>query len=469
VEDLSFNIIEPTGVIIQLVNRSIVHPLGILEDVLVQIHELIFLVDFYVLDMKNKTSSKGSTLILGRSFLITTRIKIDMYPGTLSMEFDVADVSILLIWLTLSALVMKIRVAIDVGPEVVEVAASEPPSPSIMQPPTLKLKPLPEHLKYAYLEDDQKLPDIIGGGSSTSEVATKAADPTILDVVSLVQVVPKKSRMTVVKNQNDELVPTRIQNNYKKLNQTTRKNHFPLPFINQVLERLVDHLRFPIWHISLHKDATRHIQCPKHLPKRVAWRPLWTIFMVYSHSFDECLESLFRVLDRCIETNLVLNFEKCHFMVTKGIVLGHLVSNRGIEVDKDKIDIIASFSHPTSVREPCIEAFQELKKRLTTTPILQAPDCELPFELMCDASNLELGVVFGQRIGKLSHVIAYASCTMDSAQANYTTTKKELLAIIFALDKFCSYLLGSKFFVFTDHVYLKFLLKKLDAKPRLIR
>ncbi|RDX79236.1 Retrovirus-related Pol polyprotein from transposon opus, partial [Mucuna pruriens] len=101
-------------------------------------------------------------------------------------------------------------------------------------------------------------------------------------------------------------------------------------------------------------------------------------FIVYGLSFDACLESLSRVLDRPIETKLVLNFEKCHFMVTKGIVLGHLVSNRGIKVDKAKIGIMSSLSHPASMREdmdivvdkPCIKAFQELKKRVTTTPIL---------------------------------------------------------------------------------------------------
>ncbi|RDX84253.1 Retrovirus-related Pol polyprotein from transposon 17.6, partial [Mucuna pruriens] len=200
-------------------------------------------------------------------------------------------------------------------------------------------------------------------------------------------------------------------------------------------------------------------------------------FMVYDPSFDACLESLSIVLDRCIQTNLVLNFEKCHFMVVEGITLGHLVFNKGIKVDKAKIDIISSLSHPASVRKvrsflgharfyrkfiqnfitiPCIEAFQKLKKRLTTTPILQALDWELPFELMCDVSNLAPGVVLGQQVGKCSH-------------ANYTTIAKEVLTIVFALDKFHSYFVGSKIIVFFDHATLKLLLKKLDAKPRLIR
>ncbi|RDX86932.1 Retrovirus-related Pol polyprotein, partial [Mucuna pruriens] len=90
---------------------------------------------------------------------------------------------------------------------------------------------------------------------------------------------------------------------------------------------------------------------------------------------------------------------------------------------------------------------------------------------MCDASNSTLGAVLGQRarVGQPVHVIAYASRTMDLAQQNYTTTEKELLAIVFALDKFRSYLLGSKIIVFSNHATLRYLLKKPNAKPRLIR
>ncbi|RDX97050.1 Retrovirus-related Pol polyprotein from transposon opus, partial [Mucuna pruriens] len=171
-------------------------------------------------------------------------------------------------------------------------------------------------------------------------------------------------------------------------------------------------------------------------------------FTMYVDTFDACLRNLARVLKRCIETDLVLNFEKCHFMVTEGIVLGHLVSSRGIEVDKAKIDIIASLPNPASVRDvrsflehasfykrfiknfrktalslpkllqkdvefvfnkECIQAFEELKTRLTSMPILQAPNWELPFELMCDASNSALGAVLGQQdeVGQPAHVITY--------------------------------------------------------------
>ncbi|XP_027356742.1 uncharacterized protein LOC113866050 [Abrus precatorius] len=144
----------------------------------------------------------------------------------------------------------------------------------------------------------------------------------------------------------------------------------------------------------------------------------------------------------------------------EGVVLGHLISERGIQVDKAKIDVISSLSYPASVQEvrsflghadSCKEALEELRRRLTTAPTMQPPDWELPFELMCDASDFALGAALSQRVGKFPHVIAYASRNLDAAQINYITIEKELLAIVFALDKFRSYLLGSKITV-ADHL-----------------
>ncbi|XP_052724070.1 uncharacterized protein LOC128193915 [Vigna angularis] len=192
-------------------------------------------------------------------------------------------------------------------------------------------------------------------------------------------------------------------------------------------------------------------------------------FTVYGSSFDTCLDSLEKVLKRCIETNLVLNFEKCHFMVEQGLVLGHIISSKGIEVDPAKISVISKLPYPSCVQEvrsflghagfyrrfikdfsqkalplskllqkdidfdfddKCKQAFDRLKEALTTTPIIQAPDWTAPFVLMCDASNYALGAVLMQKIDKLPRVIYYASKTLDAAQANYTTTEKELLAIV---------------------------------------
>ncbi|MBE2321326.1 hypothetical protein DVA67_035755 [Solirubrobacter sp. CPCC 204708] len=106
---------------------------------------------------------------------------------------------------------------------------------------------------------------------------------------------------------------------------------------------------------------------------------------------------------------------------------------------------------------------------LTTAPVMRAPDWSLPFELMCDASDFALGAVLGQRVDKAPYVIHYASKTLNDAQLNYTTTEKEMLAVVFALDKFRSYLWGSKTIVYSDHAALRYLLSKKETKPKLIR
>ena len=226
---------------------------------------------------------------------------------------------------------------------------------------------------------------------------------------------------------------------------------------------------------------------------------------VYGGSFEECLGNLETVLHRYIEKNLVLNWEKCHFMVNQGIVLGHVISNRGIEVDKAKIELISKLPSPSNVKavrqflghagfyrrfikdfskiekplykllekdvkftwdEECQKSFEELKSHLTTAPIVRAPNWQLPFKVMCDAIDLAIEAVLGQREDGKLYVVYYASKTLNEAQRNYTTTEKELLAVVYALDKFCAY---SNIIIFTDHSALKYLLTKKDAKARLIR
>ena len=106
---------------------------------------------------------------------------------------------------------------------------------------------------------------------------------------------------------------------------------------------------------------------------------------------------------------------------------------------------------------------------MTSAPVIQPPNWDLPFEIMCDASDYAVRAVLGQRVGKLPHVIYYASRTLNDAQLNCSTTEKELLAVIFALEKFCSYLIGSKVIIYSNHAAIRYLLIKKDVKPRLIR
>ncbi|GKB60999.1 reverse transcriptase domain-containing protein [Tanacetum coccineum] len=142
-----------------------------------------------------------------------------------------------------------------------------------------------------------------------------------------------------------------------------------------------------------------------------------------------------------------------------------LVFGAGIEVDRAKIDVIAKLPYQTNVKG----AFNILKEKLTTTPIIISPDWNMPFELMCDASDFAVGAVLGQRIDGKFKPIYYANKSLNNAQEHYTTTEKELLAVVFSFDKFRPYIILSKTVVYTDHSALEYLFSKQDAKPRLIR
>nr|GEV17866.1 hypothetical protein [Tanacetum cinerariifolium] len=195
-------------------------------------------------------------------------------------------------------------------------------------------------------------------------------------------------------------------------------------------------------------------------------------------------------------------------MVKEGIILGHKISKKGIEVDKAKIEVISKLPHLTTVKgicsflghagfyrrfikdfskisrpmthlleknspfifsNECIQAFRTLKENLTEAPILIAPNWDQPFEIMCDASDYAVGAVLGQRVEKHFWPIHYASKTMNQAETNYTTTKKEMLAVVYAFEKFRSYLIMDKSIVYTDHSALKYLFAEKDAKTRLLR
>ncbi|KAI5313293.1 hypothetical protein L3X38_042467 [Prunus dulcis] len=334
------------------------------------------------------------------------------------------------------------------------VSSSTKLEPSIITPPKLELKPLPNHLKYTYLGANETLPVIIAASltsheedslievlkehktalgwtiadikgispsmcmhrilmeedSKPSRDAQRRLNPNMKEVVraevlklldvgiiypisdskwvSPVQVVPKKSGITVVKNEKNELVPTRtitgwrVCIDYRKLNTSTRKDHFPLPFIDQMLDRLSGHAYYCFLDgfsgynqipIAPEDQEKTTFTCPfgtfayRRMPFGLCNAPatfqrcmmaifsdmverFMEVFMddfsVFGSSFDDCLHHLSLVLTRCQETNLILNWEKCHFMVRQGIVLGHVVSNKGIQVDKTKINIITNLPPP---------------------------------------------------------------------------------------------------------------------------
>ena len=332
------------------------------------------------------------------------------------------------------------------------------PVPSVEQPPKKEQKPLPSHLKYAYLGVASTLPvnisasltaleeekllrvlrdhkhalgwslaDLKGirpsmcmhrilleDGNKPSVEEQRRLNPTMKEVVrkevlkwidigviypisdsawvSPVQVVPKKGGTTVIRAENNILLPSltvngwRICIDYRKLNKATRKDHLPLSFLDQMLDRLVGHEYYCFLDgysgynqiaIAPEDQEKTTFTCPygtfafRRMPFGVCNAPgtfqrcmmaifsdmvektieiFMDDFSVLGNSFDNCLENLRFVLVRCEETNLVLNWENCHFMVQEGIVLGHRISARGIEVDRVKIEAIEKLPRPSSVK-----------------------------------------------------------------------------------------------------------------------
>ncbi|KAL4369653.1 hypothetical protein GQ457_05G021940 [Hibiscus cannabinus] len=377
--------------------------------------------------------------------------------------------------------------------------------PSIEQPPKLELKQLPEQLKYAYLGNNETLPVIISSKLQTDQeerlIATlrqnkEALGWTIADIKGISPTICMHKIL--------------LEDNHKPTVDAQRRlNQAMKDVVRKEILKWLD-AGYNQIAIAPEDQSKTTFTCPygtfafRRMPFGLCNAPATfqrcmtaifsdlnedclEIFMddfsTFGEDFDNCLSNLEKVLKRCKETNLVLNWEKCHFMVDEGIVLGHKISSKGMEVDKAKIEVISKLPPPTTVKgirsflghagfyrrfiedfskitkplcslleqgrpfefnEDCTKAFNLLKQKLVTAPIVEPPDWKLPFELMCDASDYVVGAVLGQRKWKIFHPIYYASKTLNDAQVSYTTTEKEMLAVIFAFDKFRSYLIGTK-------------------------
>nr|GEW09838.1 reverse transcriptase domain-containing protein [Tanacetum cinerariifolium] len=338
------------------------------------------------------------------------------------------------------------------------------------KPPEVKLKDLPPHLEYAFLGDNNKWPVIIAKDLSVDEKSAllkillkedytpkvqslRRVNPKIHDVikkeveklldaglinlisdspwVSLIHCVPKKRGMTVITNDENELVSTRLVTgwrvciDYHKLNEATRKDHFPLSFMDQMLERLIGNEYY-----CFLDGFSGYFQIPID-PKdqeKTTFTCSYGTFAYKRMPFRLC--------------NVQGTFQRCMMAIF------HDMIEQTMEVFMDNFSVFG---------------------KLTEAPILIAPDWDQPFELMCDESDFTVGAVLGQRIEKHFRPIHYVSKTMSKAEANYTTTKKEMLAVVYAFEKFCSYLIMNKSIVYTDHLALKYLFAKKDAKARLLR
>eukprot|EP00253_Pinus_taeda_P022803 PITA_22803 len=336
----------------------------------------------------------------------------------------------------------------------------------------------------------------------------------------------------------------RVCVDYRALNKATQKDHFPLPFIDQVLDNLAGKKFF-----SFLDGFSRYNQikiAPQDQDKTTFTNPWGTFayrvlpfglcnapatfqravigifsdmindsleifmddFTPYGTTFEDALQNLEKVLKRCIEEHLALSTKKCHMMMNEGIVLGHLVSFLGIQVDLAKIQVIQTLPIPktqTDVRhflghagyyrrfiknfykiayplfvlltknvefkwtDDCEKAFNELKHQLSTTPILGGPDWALPFHISSDASDTAIGAVLGQEENSLPYAIYFISKNMVPAELNYTVTEKEFLAVIYAINKFRHYITGYTTFVHTDHSAIKYLMNKSVTNARVTK
>ncbi|XP_061374216.1 uncharacterized protein LOC133316477 [Gastrolobium bilobum] len=485
---LGINKLKTTNVILHLADRSIKRPEGVVEDVLVKVDKFIFPVDFVILDMEEEDTE--SLLFLGRTFLATARSLIDVEQGKLMLRVNEETITIDVFEAIKHPVDVEDCFKVDVIQEAAEEVIEEENSsleedkfkeetsveyykeePKLEElekkvddipkgAPKVELKELPSNLKYVFLGDDQTYPAIISALLSEREevklikvlkknktaMGWSFSDLKDSAWVSPVQTVPKKGGMTLVRNKNNELIPTRTVTgwrmciDYRRLNLATRKDHFPIPFLDQMLERLAGHAFYCF--LDGYSGYNQIVVAPEDQEKTAFTCP-YGIFAYQRMPFGLC--------------NAPATFQ------------------RGIEVDKAKISVIEKLPPPINVKgvrsflghagfyrrfikyfskiakplckllgkeqefmftDECLHAFNILKEKLITAPIIMAPDFSLPFELMCEASDYAVGVVLGQRKDKLLHVIYYASKILNDAQKNYATTEKELLAIVYAFDKF---------------------------------
>nr|XP_009589753.1 uncharacterized protein LOC104087065 [Nicotiana tomentosiformis] len=454
-----------TTVIIQLVDRSLAYPEGVIEVVLVQVGSFIFPADFIILDYE---LDQEVPFILGRPFLATGRATIDVCEGKMTMRvgdrvevFNVykalrlpahyEELSMISMVESDTTSLVPYMSPIDpleralIGDEedsedemmreieqVFNMSCSyvhefgkfeeldrpvtlTPPKPSIEETLKLELKPLPAHMRYAYLGNSETLPVII------SSSLTNTQEEKLLKVLREHK---KAIGWTIVdiKGISPSFCIHKIfleDGHCPSVEQQRRLNPIMKEVVKKEVIKLLD--AGIIFSIS---DSNWIVICPQNQEKTTFTYPYGT-FAFKRMSFGLCNEPA--TFQRLLEKNVTFNFD-----------------------------------------DACLIAFEELKNKLVVAPIIVASDWSLPFELMCDVSDHAIGAVLGQRKDNMFYSIYYASKTLDDAQLNYTTTEKELLAVVWAFEKFRAYLVGTKIIVHTDHTTIRYLLTKKESKARLM-
>nr|GEW23725.1 transposon Ty3-I Gag-Pol polyprotein [Tanacetum cinerariifolium] len=429
---------------LELADRSISRLIGVAKDVYFKVGKFHFPADFVVVDFD---VDPRVPLILERSFLKTGKALIDVFKGELTLRVGKEAITFNLDQTSRYSANYNDMMANRI--DVIDMACEE------------------------YSQEVIDFSDMIASGNPTPYY------DLIVSTTSLTLTPFRNSDFLL--EEVDAFLALEDDPTSSEVDQSY--DHFPLPFMDQMLERLASneyyhfldgfsgYFQIPI---DLKDQEKTTFTCPYgtfayyRMPFGLCNAPgtfqrcmmaifhdmiekTMEVFMedfsVFGNPFQTCLPYLERTLKRCEDTNLCLNWEKSHFMVKEGIVLGHKISKEGIEVDKAKVDMIAKLPHPTTVKG--IHSF------LGHSGFYR--------------SDFAIGAVLEQRQEKYFRPIHYASKTMTEAESNYTTMEKEMLAVVYAFKKFRSYLIMNKSIVYTDHSALKYLFAKKESKARLIR
>ncbi|GJR73610.1 DNA-directed DNA polymerase [Tanacetum coccineum] len=517
----------PTCMTLELANRSVAYPAGIAEDVFVQVGKFTFPADFivvdYNVDLRVPLILRRPFLRTARA-LVDVHEKFYNSLGSAPNRCIYASEGDILFLEELlnDDLTNDLLPPKELKNDEIKTAKS-----SIEDPFELELKDLPPHLEYAFLKGTSKLPVIIAKDLKREEKdqlvkVLKSHKRAIAWKISDIMAIDPNFCTHKILMEDDFKPDVQHQRRVnQKINEVIKAEVIKLLDVGLIYPISDSPLVSPVhvvpkkggMTVMLERLAGNEFYCfldgfsgyfqipidPQDQEKTTFTCPYGT----FAYAILSLLPLQFRQDAQMVEdTNLSSIREKCHFMVKEGIVFDHKISKSGIKVDHAKVDVIAKLSPPTMVKgirsflghagfyrrfiqdfskiarpmthlldketpflfsKECMESFEILKTKLTEALILVAPDWDLPFEIMCDDSDFAMGAVLGQRKDKKFRPIHYASKTLSDAQTHYTTTEKELLAVVYTFEKFWSYLVLSKTIVYTDHLALKYLFAKQDA------